>query len=246
MRGYYETGHITKFVWLVTLFSSMGMFMDGYVLTIFSATTALPTGLKYVFKPTSLEWGLMGAAPLIGMLLGAATFGNIADRIGRRKMYIYDLSATALFLLLTAFSTNWLEFFLLQLGAGVGIGADYPISSSIQAEFSPTKRRGMLLVLNIFMWTIGSIVFLLVSIPLYFVGNVAWKLMYGTAAIIPLIVVAARNTIPESPWWLKLKEKKKEFEKSVSIIAASVGVLPSRLAESIKLEKGKSSSMVCL
>ncbi|MEM3178118.1 MAG: MFS transporter [Candidatus Micrarchaeaceae archaeon] len=230
-----------RFVWWVTILSSMGMFMDGYVLTIFSAATILPIGLKSVFQPTSLEWGLMGAASLLGMFVGAATFGNLADRIGRKRLYVYDLSMTALFLFLTVFSTSWLMFFIFQFIAGIGVGADYPISSSLQAEFSPKAKRGALLVLNIFMWTVGSIAFLLLSIPLYYAGAAGWKIMYGTAAIIPLFVIISRNTLPESPRWLMLKGMKEELARAVKQVSQAVGAMPSRLMEGVRLEKGKTS-----
>ena len=236
-----DTLPMRGFVWWVTILSSMGMFMDGYVLTIFSAATILPVGLKNVFHPTSFEWGLMGAATLLGMFIGAITFGNLADKVGRKKLYIYDLSFTSLFMFLTVFSTNWYMFFLFQLIAGIGLGADYPISSSLQAEFSPKSKRGVLLVLNIFMWTIGSIVFLLISIPLYYTGAVAWKLMYGTAAIIPLFVIILRNILPESPRWLMLKDKKDELVKAVNHISKAVGTTPEGLIEGINIEYGKSS-----
>ncbi len=50
--------------------------------------------------------------------------------------------------------------------AGIGIGADYPVSSSIQAEFSPKKSRGKYLFFNIFAFSIGSLIFLFISVPL--------------------------------------------------------------------------------
>ena len=93
------------------------------------------------------------------MLVGSLSMGHLSDRIGRKRMYTYDLAITSLFLVLTALSTTFYEFFIFELLAGIGIGADYPLSSSIEAEFSPRRSRGRFLVFNIFMWTIGSIVF---------------------------------------------------------------------------------------
>ncbi|MGC8671032.1 MAG: MFS transporter [Thermoprotei archaeon] len=233
---------MTSFQWKVTALSSMGMFMDGYVLTIFSTASPIPRwGLRAVFSPTSLELGLMASAALIGMLIGAVTFGNLADRFGRKTTYTYDLSITAAFLILTALATSWWEFFLFQIGAGIGIGADYPISSSIQSEFSPKNKRGMLLVLNIFTWTIGSMVFLALSIPFYALGPLSWRVMYASAAVIPLIVVAARNSLPESPRWLLLKGRKEDAERSVQRIAKEAGVDAKQAVEALEVDSGSSS-----
>mgnify|MGYP001626345387 CR=1 FL=1 len=220
----------------------MGMFMDGYVLTIFSTASPIPKwGLRAVFSPTSFQLGLMASASLIGMLIGAITFGNLADRFGRKTTYTYDLSITAAFLILTSMATSWWEFFLFQVGAGIGIGADYPISSSLQSEFSPKDKRGMLLVLNIFTWTIGSMVFLVLSIPFSMLGPLSWRIMYASAAVIPLIVVAARNSLPESPRWLLLKGRKQEAERSAEGIAREAGIDPRQAVEGLAVEGGSSS-----
>jgi len=233
---------MTVFQWKVTLLSSMGMLMDGYVLTIFSALIMMPKwGLSSIFSPTSFEIGLMGSAPFVGMLVGSVIFGNLADRVGRKKIYTLDLSITALFLVLTAFSFNWLEFFILELLAGIGIGADYPISSSIQSEFSPRNKRGMLLVLNIFSWTIGSIIILLLAIPFYSLGPLDWRVMYASAAIIPIIVIFARSSLPETPDWLILKGDRSKAEESVRMIAKGAGETPEDAITSIHIEKGKTS-----
>ncbi|MGC8601192.1 MAG: MFS transporter [Thermoprotei archaeon] len=233
---------MTRFQWKLTLLASMGMFMDGYVLTIFSTASPIPKwGLRAVFSPTSFQLGLMASASLIGMLIGAITFGNLADRFGRKTTYTYDLSITAAFLILTSMATSWWEFFLFQVGAGIGIGADYPISSSLQSEFSPKDKRGMLLVLNIFTWTIGSMVFLVLSIPLSMLGPLSWRIMYASAAVIPLIVVAARNSLPESPRWLLLKGRKQEAERSAEGIAREAGIDPRQAVEGLAVEGGSSS-----
>jgi len=233
---------MTAFQWKVTLLSSMGMFMDGYVLTIFSTAFPIPKwGLRAVFSPSGVEAGLMASASLIGMFIGALSFGHLADEFGRKKTYTYDLSLTAGFLLLTALANNWLEFFVFQVGAGIGIGADYPISSSIQSEFSPREKRGMLLVLNIFAWTIGSIVFLLLSIPFYALGPVSWRVMYASSAVIPLLVIASRSSLPETPSWLLLKGKKEEAERSAERLAREAGVSPSEAVAGLTVDAGPSS-----
>ncbi len=72
----------------LTLFSSGGPFLDGYALTIIGI--ALIT-LKPAFGLDSFTTGLMGAASLVGILIGGAVFGYVTDRVGRKVMYIADL-----------------------------------------------------------------------------------------------------------------------------------------------------------
>ncbi|BAB60213.1 hypothetical protein [Thermoplasma volcanium GSS1] len=203
----YKTGYvqfdqirITPIFVAVTVLSSMGVFMDGFALSIFSA--ALPYLKNYILVKSILV-SLAASAIYIGMFVGSFVIGHLSDTIGRKRMYTYDLAITSLFLVLTGISRNFAEFFIFELLAGIGIGADYPLSSSIEAEFSPRVSRGRFLVFNIFMWTIGSIVFYLISIPLvgYF-GSSSWRWMYFVGAIIPIAVIISRHALPESPYWL--------------------------------------------
>ncbi|AAT42916.1 MFS transporter [Picrophilus oshimae] len=222
----------------ITALSSMGVFMDGYILTIYSIAYIYMSGY---LNPSSnaVITAFMGSSLFIGMLLGGFSMGHLADTLGRKRLYEYDLSLTAVFLILTALSFNVYEFIIFEILAGIGIGADYPISSSIQAEFSPRNTRGRFLIFNIFAWTIGSIVFLLLSIPIiHYTGAYQWRFMYGTAAIIPLIVILSRRTLPESPFWLShmnMKDKALEVSNRVS---SSIGI---ELNEIPKTESGRSS-----
>jgi len=148
---------------IITILSSMGVFMDGYALSIFSTANLY---LRNTFLDKVIFVYLAASSIYVGMFIGNLAFGRITDSIGRRKIYTYYLVLTSLFLLLSGLSGTLAVFFAFQLIAGIGIGADYPISSSIQAEFSPRKSRGKYIVFNIFSWTLGSLVFYAVSIPL--------------------------------------------------------------------------------
>ncbi|KAA8922237.1 MFS transporter [Thermoplasma sp.] len=220
----------------ITILSSMGVFMDGFSLSIFSAAL---TYLQSYILVRAIFVSLAASAIYIGMFLGSFTMGHLSDRIGRKRMYTYDLAITSIFLVLTALSANFYEFFIFELLAGIGIGADYPLSSSIEAEFSPRRSRGRFLVFNIFMWTIGSIVFYVISIPLiYRFGSDSWRWMYGVGAIVPVIVILARRALPESPYWLVKEGKDSEAKKIADDMGREAGYTDVDLP---KVEKGSSS-----
>ncbi len=191
---------VSKKLWKITLLSSAGVIMDGYVLSIYAVALLY---LKNYFMPMPYEISLMASAALIGMFFGSIIFGYLSDKLGRKKLYEYDLLITSIFLFLTGLSTNVFEFIIFEIIAGLGIGADYPISSSIQAEFSPKNSRGKYLIYNIFNWNIGFIAFYIISILfVIYAGANAWRYMYLSAALIPLIVVLLRRSMPESPYYL--------------------------------------------
>ena len=221
---------------VITLLSSMGVFMDGYALSIFSSAYIY---LKSSFLDRAIFVSLAASAIYMGMFVGSIVLGRLSDSYGRRKLYVYDLAITSFFLIMTGLSSNIFQFFLFQILAGIGIGADYPISSSIQAEFSPRKTRGKYLVFNIFSWTIGSLVFYAISIPIVLLsGDLAWRLMYITGAIIPFLVILSRRRMPESPYWLVKEGRSTEaYAVSNSMLNSKENVLVSPPA----VEKGKTS-----
>ncbi len=198
-----------KFI-LISVMSSMGIFMDGYTLSIFSTAIIF---LQNTFLNKAILVSIGASAIYAGMLIGSLLFGRISDSRGRRIIYILDLSISSIFLVLTGLSQNMVEFIIFETMVGIGIGADYPISSSIQAEFSPKRIRGRYLVINMLFWTIGSIVFYILSIPMViYGGSNAWRIMYITGAIIPIAVILSRTAIPESPYWLVKSGKDPEAE----------------------------------
>ncbi len=217
----------SPFLRKITVLSSMGVMMDGYTLTVFSYALLY---LINVMSLKSYEISIMGISSIGGVLIGSMISGYIADIYGRRFIYIYDLFLVSIFIFLTGFATNYINFSILELIVGFGIGADYPVSSSIQAEFSPTKTRGKFMFFNIFSFSIGSLIFLGIAVPLVlFTGVNAWRYMYMAGAIFPILVLYSRKKIPESPYWVQHKygnvagnTARENFEKSTGYSIASL------------------------
>ncbi len=210
-----------KFVRRLTFLSAMGVFLDGYNLSIIAAALLF---IKPLFHPTSFALGMIGSAAVLGMLVGALVFGNLTDRFGRRTMYLLDLLFFIVFAVLSALSQNITELIIFRFLLGVGLGADYPISSTLTAEFAPTKRRGLLLVLTIGAWPAGATVAYLMSLALLHTGPNAWRFMLGSGAIIALLVMWGRRSIPESPRWLAASGRSEEAHRVADRIATDEGV----------------------
>jgi len=69
--------------------------------------------------------GFIGAATLLGILVGALVFGALTDRLGRRIMMIVDLAVFVVASLLQGFAANAGEILALRFILGVAIGADF-------------------------------------------------------------------------------------------------------------------------
>lgn len=120
----------------------------------------------------------------------------------------------------TAPSFEWLLFFRVVVGFGVG-GLTVPFD--LLAEFLPVSDRGKFLIYIEYFWTFGSM----------FVAGVAWAaldkigwrgLSYITAVPVTLSSIAAFVYLPESPRWLLVKGRITEAEEVVKNAAAVSGI----------------------
>lgn len=213
---------VSRFVRKVAVLSSAGVFLDGFDIAIFSVALLF---IGPQLHPTPLETGYAGAAVVAGMFFGSLVLGNLADRLGRRAIYLLDLLFFVVFAILTAISFNIWELIAFRFLLGIGLGADYPISSTITAEFAPKIHRGRLLVMTIGAFTFGSFCAYGVGLALFYAGPNNWRYMLAAGVIPALIVMFMRRSIPESPSWLIAAGRDEEAAKVTADIAERAHVV---------------------
>ncbi|MCD4548964.1 MFS transporter [Schaalia sp. lx-260] len=184
----------------VAVLSGAGMFLDGFDVSVIAV--ALP-GLKAQWEITGTMEGIVAGSAIIGMFLGMLFGGKLTDTFGRRKMYMIDLSGFIIFALLAAFTQNVWQLIATRFLLGLFIGADYPISSSITAEFTAPERRGRFIIFMSLLWQAGAFFAYLTGIAMFPIGASAWRWMLGLGALLAAIVLVLRHDVPESPRWLR-------------------------------------------
>ena len=85
----------------------------------------------------------MTSTALLASAVGAVLFGRVADMLGRKRIYGYEVLVLAAGAVASAFSPNiwWLIAFRIILG--IGIGGDYPVSATIMANMPASGRAAM-------------------------------------------------------------------------------------------------------
>jgi putative MFS transporter len=177
------------------------MFIDGFDVSVIAV--ALP-GL-------TLEWGiedgivkgLVASSVVAGMFFGMLYGGILVDRLGRKKAYMFDLIGFVVFAIAAAITQDVWQLIAARLALGVFIGADYPISSSVTAEFTSPKRRGSMIIFMSLLWQAGALFAYVLGLILHDAGAYAWRWMLGVGAILAVIVIIMRHNLPESPRWLR-------------------------------------------
>ncbi|MCL1841085.1 MAG: MFS transporter [Propionibacteriaceae bacterium] len=195
----------------IGFFSSGGSFMDGYVLSIVGVALG---GMTTALKLSARDAALIGAASLAGIFFGSLLGGRVTDSLGRRVMFLVDVSAIGIISLASAFVGHAGELVVLRLLLGLFIGADYPIATSLIAEFTPRKQRAIGMGIVSAAWYLGATAAAVVGFVLYTTPN-GWRWMLGSAIVPCVVLFIGRHDIPESPRWLAQRGRLDEARRVV-------------------------------
>lgn len=199
---------MNTFLKRITLYSSGGPFLEGYVLGVIGV--ALPL-IVSEFRIDEHWNGLLGVASLVGLFFGASIGGWLTDLLGRKRMFIIDIAAIGILSIISAFVASPLQLFIVRFLIGLAVGADYPIATSMIAEFTPRRYRAISMGFIAAMWYIGANASYIVG---YFLLDLdgGWRWMLASSIIPCLIILIGRWSIPESPRWLMSKGRTDEAE----------------------------------
>ncbi len=206
---------MTRMQWRIWMLATAGKFFEGLV--VFMTGVALPLIVRE-FGLDATEKGIVGAASLAGIMMGAVALGGLADVYGRRRMFVIEMAVFVAFLAGLAFSPSffWLVVFL--FGVGLALGCDYPIAHLVISESIPSRDRGRLVLGAFAFQAIGALVGTALGYIILLMDPRldAWRWMYGIAVVPAAIVVVARLFITDSGQWLMSRGRRAEAEQELT------------------------------
>ncbi len=206
----FDQAKISSLQWKILLVSGMGFFTDAYDLFIIGVAMAL---IKTEWHPSAVATGLVTSTALLAAAAGALLFGRVADLLGRKRIYGIEVLVLAAGALASAFAPNMTWLIIFRIILGLGIGGDYPVSSTIMSEYAAIKSRGMMVSLVFAMQAAGLIfgplfAAALLSSPLS--HDLIWRVLLGFGAVPALAVFYWRRKIDETPRFKIALEKRRE------------------------------------
>ncbi|RNG18382.1 MFS transporter [Streptomyces botrytidirepellens] len=190
-----------------------GPFLDGYLLSIIGVALV---GMSNELQLTTGDESLIGAAALVGIFVGGLFFGAVTDKLGREAMYTVDLAVLVGGSLLSVFATETWQFVVLRFVLGMAIGADYPIATSLLAEWVPNRHRGRLLGILTLSWYVGAAAAYVVGYVMAEIGgDGTWRWMLASGAVLSAVILLLRVGTPESPLWLVNKGRTADAQKAI-------------------------------
>lgn len=159
------------------------------------------------FRLTPDVVGLIGASLVFGAVFGAGLGGPTADHLGRKKLVLADMIIIAVGAATSALANGSATLFIGQFLVGVGVGIDFPTSSSYVSEVLPKRSRARMMVATIACQSVGML--LAAAIALVLLKNVhnaqIWRLFMATEGVIALLFFLLRLWEPDSPHWLMVR-----------------------------------------
>ena len=215
-----------RFHTVAVLLFGVGWAMDAFEVTLVGNVMG---ALGTRFHLGGQAMSVLLAAWFCGLMLGAAWFGALSDRYGRRRVFLASLTLYGLATLAAAVAPNLTALLVLRALAGVGVGAEYAAINAAITELVPRRARGRASAIVLNFWPLGSLLAALLAWPLLAAlpPDLGWRMVFAAGGLIALSTAWLRRYLPESPRWLLAQGRSAE---AAAIFARVTGAAPGRLA----------------
>jgi MFS transporter, putative metabolite:H+ symporter len=180
--------------------------------------------IAFVAPVLSKEWDLQPqvigsvlSATLVGMIVGAYSFGIASDYIGRRTGFQLTVAFFGVFTGICALVTNVFQLAAARFGVGIGVGGFPAVDATVLNEFMPAKHRGKMTSWSVVFFPVGGLVaawLASIIIPTY-----GWRALFLIGAAPSILVLGLRWILPETPRFLLQKGRLRDARESINWIA---------------------------
>jgi putative MFS transporter len=195
------------------------------------ALDALDVGLiSFIIAQLTVQWhltatdaSLIASVGFVGMALGAALGGLLADRLGRRQVFALTLLGYGVFTGVSALAWSVGALIVFRFLVGLGLGAELPVASTLVSEFAPARIRGRIVVVLESFWAVGWTLSALIGFLVVPRGDHGWRWALALGAVPALYAVVVRLRLPESVRFLESRGRGSEAEAVVQRFEAAAG-----------------------
>jgi MFS transporter, AAHS family, 4-hydroxybenzoate transporter len=143
------------------------------------------------------DFGPIFSSALVGATIGAASFGPLADRFGRKTLLIVAVLLIGVFTVLTVFANSVPTLVAVRVLAGLGLGGATPCFIALTSEYTPARLRAALVTLMWSAFPLGGLLGGLLN--WYLIPHAGWRAIFYLGGVAPLVLaVLLFFYLPES------------------------------------------------
>jgi MFS family permease len=186
--------------------------------------------IRDLFHPSPAVLGLAAAGTQGGAIIGALAGGWLADKLGRRVVFLSTMGMFVVFALAQAFVPNMAWLVVIRLILGIPLGSDISSGYTYIMESMSRGEREVMGNRWQFMFALGE-VFTLAIIAVFIVAelppDVIWRVTLGLGAVPAAIIFYLRHDLPETAVWLIRRGRFREAKRvAASMYGDRLDMLP--------------------
>lgn len=204
---------ITRRLLLIRIVIGTATFFDAY--TVLVIAFAMPQLVReWHLSPTMV--GFILSAGYLGQLIGAITFGWVAERIGRLNTLLITIVLFVSMDIACLFAWSGISMLVFRFFQGIGTGGEVPVASAYINEFIGARKRGRFFLLYEVIFPIGLLFAGIIAfflVPIY-----GWRALFIVGLVPALVTIPLRLMMPESPRWLASKGRIEAADRVVTML----------------------------
>lgn len=194
IRRFIDERPVGRYQLLIAGLCAAIVFVDGFDAQVMGFVAPALSAQLHIPRVTL---GTVISSGTVGMMLGALTFGPLADRFGRRPVLILCALTFAAGSLLTARAVSVGELTAFRALTGIGLGGVMPNAIALTSEYMPKRSRNAAVMTMFCGFSLGSACAGWVAAGL--IGRFGWPAVFLVGGSIPIVLaLLSLAVLPES------------------------------------------------